>query len=221
MPGLIHFSHEMVEAGLDAICENLKYESIIKRLKIDLDDIGYIDDFTYNSEFNGFIKAVPQGLLSHISAGNVFVGAIDTLVQGIITKNINILKMSSFDPVFPLLFAQLLIECDPEAIVYPYFALVPFKGGDNQIESIIKLESDVVIVYGGKEAVEAYRNNRGLFTKDVEFGPKYSCMYIDQKELQNHDIDQIAYNAARDFTMWEQSHVRRPTPFLSKGKKMH
>ena len=94
MPDLIHFSDEMVKAGLDAICENLKFESIVKRLKIDLDDIGYIDDFTYNPTFDGYIKAVPQGVLSHISAGNVFVGAIDTLVQGIITKNINILKHS-------------------------------------------------------------------------------------------------------------------------------
>ena len=219
MPGLIHFSSEMVKAGLDAVCENLKFESIIKRLKIDLDNIGYIDDFTYNSEFDGFIKAVPQGVLSHISAGNVFVGAIDTLVQGIITKNVNILKMSSFDPVFPLLFAELLIECDPEAVVYSYFALVPFKGGDKEIESIIKLESDVVIVYGGKEAVDAYRNNRGLFTKDVEFGPKYSCMVIDSRELARHDVTEIAYLAARDFTMWEQSACSSPHTIFIDGKE--
>ena len=218
MPDLIHFSSEMVDAGLKAVCENLRYDSIIKRLKIDLDDIGYIDDFTYNSEFEGYIKAVPQGVLSHISAGNVFVGAIDTLAQGIITKNINILKMSSFDPVFPLLFAELLIECDPEGVVYPYFALVPFRGGDLEIESIIKLESDVVIVYGGKDAVDAYRNGRGLFTKDVEFGPKYSCMYIDSDELDRQNADEIAYLTARDFTMWEQSACSSPHTIFIKGR---
>jgi len=219
MPDLIHFSDEMVKAGLDAICENLKFESIVKRLKIDLDDIGYIDDFTYNPTFDGYIKAVPQGVLSHISAGNVFVGAIDTLVQGIITKNINILKMSSFDPVFPLIFAELLIECDPEQLVSPYFALIPFKGGDKEIEEIIKQESDVVIVYGGKNAVEAYRNNRGLFTKDVEFGPKYSCMVIDSSELAKHDVAEIARLAARDFTMWEQSACSSPHSIFIDGKE--
>lgn len=219
MPRLIHFSREMVEAGLKVVCDNIKFENIIKRLQIDLDDIGYIDDFTYNKKFQGYIKAVPQGIVSHISAGNVFVGAIDTLVQGIITKNVNILKMSSFDPIFPVLFSELLIECDPEGIVYPYFALVPFRGGVKEVETIIKNESDLLIVYGGKEAVDAYRNDRGLFTKGVEYGPKYSCMYIEADELAKHNADDIAELAAKDFTMWEQSACSSPHTIFIKGKE--
>jgi len=217
MPGLIHFSPQMVVSGIEAVCENIKFESIMKRLAIDLDNPAYIEDFTYNDRFGGFIKAVPQGILAHVSAGNVFVGAVDTLIQGMITKNVNILKMSSFDPVFPLLFAKLIIECDPEGIVYPYFALVPFKGGQKEIETIIKQESDVVIVYGGKETVEAYRNSRGLFTKDVEFGPKYSCVVIDPEELKKHDITGISYQVAKDFTMWEQSACSSPHSIFIKG----
>jgi phenylacetate-coenzyme A ligase PaaK-like adenylate-forming protein len=217
MPDLIHFSPEMVNSGIEAICENIKYDSIMKRLAVDLENPAYIEDFTYNNNFKGYIKAAPQGVLAHVSAGNVFVGAVDTLIQGIITKNVNILKMSSFDPVFPLLFAKLVIESDPEGIVYPYFALVPFRGGQKEIENIIKQESDVVIVYGGKDTVEAYRNDRGLFTKDVEFGPKYSCVIIDPDELARHKLDEISYDVARDFTMWEQSACSSPHSVFIKG----
>lgn len=220
MPNLIHFSKEMVIAGLDAICENTKYENLVKRLNIDLDEIGYIDEFTYNPKFQGYIKAVPQGITSHISAGNVFVGAVDTLVQGIITKNINILKMSSFDPVFPLLFAELIKECDDEGVVFPYFALVPFRGGDKAIENILKQESDLLIVYGGKEAVESYRTDRGLFTKQVEYGPKYSCMYLDAETLRKSDIQKIAQETAKDFTMWEQSACSSPHSIFINNKEL-
>jgi len=217
MPGLIHFSPQMVEAGINAIIENVKFSSIMKRLTIDLDSPDYIEDFTYNKDFNGFIKAVPQGVLAHVSAGNVFVGAVDTLIQGMITKNVNILKMSSFDPIFPLLFAKLLIECDPEGIVYPYFALVPFKGGQKEIESIIKQDTDVVIVYGGKDTVDAYRNGRGLFNKIVEFGPKYSCVVIDANTFLSSDREATAYAVARDFTMWEQSACSSPHSVFING----
>jgi len=219
MPGLISFSPEMIAAGLEAICEILRYESLMKRLAVDLDDAGYLDAFTWHERFRGFVRAMPQGVVSHVSAGNVFVSAVDTLVQGIMTKNVNILKMSSFDPVFPLLFAKLLKECDPEGVVYPYLALVPFKGGDVEVEQLIKEASDVVIVYGGKEVVELYRQGRGLHTKEVEYGPKYSLVVLDREALAASDNDAVAYQVAKDFTMWEQAACSSPHSVFIQGEE--
>jgi phenylacetate-CoA ligase len=219
MPRQISFSSEMIAAGLDAICEILRYDSLIKRLDVDLDDACYMDEFTWHDRFRGFVRAMPQGVVSHVSAGNVFVSAVDTLVQGILTKNVNILKMSSFDPVFPLLFAKLLEECDPEAVIYPYLALVPFKGGNAEVEKIIKEESDVVIVYGGKEVVELYRQGRGLHTKEVEFGPKYSLAVLDYEALAKSNADEVAYQVAKDFTMWEQAACSSPHSVFIRGEE--
>lgn len=208
----------MIAAGVDAICEILRYDSLITRLAIDLDDAGYMDEFTWHDRFRGFVRAMPQGVVSHVSAGNVFVSAVDTLVQGIMTKNVNILKMSSFDPVFPLIFAELLKECDPEGVVYPYLALVPFKGGDLAVEKIVKEESDVVIVYGGKEVVELYRQGRGLHTKEIEYGPKYSLAVLDRDVLATSDSDEVAYRVAKDFTMWEQAACSSPHSVFIQGE---
>lgn len=219
MPRQISFSPEMIEAGLDAICAILDYDNLIKRLEVDLDDARYMDEFTWHDRFRGFFRAMPQGVVSHVSAGNVFVSAVDTLVQGIMTKNVNILKMSSFDPVFPLLFARLLEECDPEAVICPYLALVPFKGGDGEIEKIIKEESDVVIVYGGREVVEVYRQGRGLHTREVEFGPKYSLAVLDRDALAECDSDEVACQVARDFTMWEQAACSSPHAVFIRGEE--
>jgi phenylacetate-coenzyme A ligase PaaK-like adenylate-forming protein len=219
MPRQISFSPEMIAAGLDAICEILRYDNLLKRMAVDLDDACYMDAFTWHDRFRGFVRAMPQGVVSHVSAGNVFVSAVDTLVQGILTKNVNILKMSSFDPVFPLLFARLLQECDPETVISPYLALVPFKGGSLEVEKIIKEESDVVIVYGGKEVVEIYRQGRGLHTKEVEFGPKYSLVVLDREALAGCDSDQVAYQVARDFTMWEQAACSSPHSVFIRGEQ--
>lgn len=204
------WSREMVQEGLATISDILTYDHLEARMEADLGNVGYVDTFTYNPAFKGMVKAVPHGVVAHVSAGNVFVGAVDTLVQGLITKNVNILKMSSADPVFPVIFAKTLKECDYMGILSRSFALVPFKGGDKEVESIVKQEADVLVVYGGKETVEAYREGTGFHTKIIEYGPKYSLSIMSAKCLEEGDMDEVAMNMARDFTMWEQSACSSP-----------
>ena len=111
------WSEAMVVEGLKVITDVLKYDNLEARIKADIDDVAYLDEFTYNKAFKGMVKAEPSGVVSHVSAGNVFVSAVDTLVQGIITKNVNILKMSTADPVFPMIFAEILQEVDYKGIL--------------------------------------------------------------------------------------------------------
>ncbi|MFW5701858.1 MAG: aldehyde dehydrogenase family protein, partial [Bacteroidota bacterium] len=219
MPGVIRFSPEMVKAGIELLSDILNYENLRRRMNVDLGDAEYIDYFKYNSEFRGSVKAVPRGVTAHVSAGNVFVGAVDTLVQGLISKNVNILKMSSVDPVFPNLFAEAVMEADAEGTVAGSFAVVPFHGGDKEIEDIIKKKCSTVVVYGGETAVRAYIEGRGIHTKLVEFGPKYSCMIMDGELLDAEAIETVAENAARDFTMWEQSACSSPHTIFIKGRE--
>ena len=204
------WSEEMVVEGLRTISDILTQDHLTARLEADLGDIGYLDEFTYNPSFKGMVKAEPSGVISHVSAGNVFVGAVDTLVQGLITKNVNILKMSSADPVFPMIFADVLKKVDYKGVLSQAFALVPFKGGDKEVESVVKKESDTLVVYGGEETVKAYREGTGFHTKIIEYGPKYSLSIISASELNDDNINDVARDLARDFTMWEQSACSSP-----------
>ncbi|MEG1615950.1 MAG: aldehyde dehydrogenase family protein [Bacteroidales bacterium] len=204
------WSKEMVMEGLETISDILTFDNLKARLEADIDNLNYLDEFTYNAPFKGMIKAEPFGVVSHVSAGNVFVGAVDTLVQGLITKNVNILKMSSADPLFPLIFAEVLKEVDYKGILATSFALVPFKGGDKEVEAVVKQKSDVLVVYGGEETVKAYREGTGFHTKIIEYGPKYSLAMMSKACLNEENMDAIAHDMARDFTMWEQSACSSP-----------
>lgn len=204
------WSEEMVKQGIVTISDILTQKHLQDRIEADMDNMCYLDEFTYNKAFKGMVKAEPYGVVSHVSAGNVFVGAVDTLVQGLITKNVNILKMSSADPLFPLIFAEVLQEVDYLGVLASSFALVPFKGGDKEVEAIVKQESDVLVVYGGQETVEAYREGVGFHTKIIEYGPKYSLAIIGEGCLDDGNMEHIAHDMARDFTMWEQSACSSP-----------
>lgn len=210
MNAQLGWSKEMVMEGLATISDILTQKHLQDRLEADIDNICYLDEFTYNKAFKGMVKAEPFGVVSHVSAGNVFVGAVDTLVQGLITKNINILKMSSADPLFPLIFAEVLKSVDYLGVLASSFALVPFKGGDKAVEAIVKEESDVLVVYGGEETVKAYRDGTGFHTKIIEYGPKYSLSIMSEECLNDDNMEQIAHDMARDFTMWEQSACSSP-----------
>jgi phenylacetate-coenzyme A ligase PaaK-like adenylate-forming protein len=209
-PGVIGFSRPMVMAGIEFIRSFLDRGNLMTRLDTDFGNPFCLDGFEYNDAFKGYIKAEPRGIIAHISAGNVFVGAIDTLLQGIMTKNVSILKMAGNDPLFPILFAKLLCEADTEGIVSRSFALVPFSGGDKEVEAVLKEECDAIVVYGGKDAVMEYRKGLGIHTRIIEFGPKYSLVLLDKDELGKYGIEAAAREVAHDFTMWDQSACSSP-----------
>ncbi|MEG1766395.1 MAG: aldehyde dehydrogenase family protein [Muribaculaceae bacterium] len=214
------WSREMIKEGLATISEILTQKHLQDRLEADIDNISYLDEFTYNKAFKGMVKAEPYGIISHVSAGNVFVGAVDTLVQGLITKNVNILKMSSADPLFPLIFAEVLKSVDYRGTLASSFALVPFKGGDKAVEAVVKNESDVLVVYGGEDTVKAYRDGTGFHTKIIEYGPKYSLSIMSEECLNDDNMNQVAQDMARDFTMWEQSACSSPhAVFIDSAEK--
>lgn len=210
MHGQLGWSREMVAEGLAIIADVLTYDHLMTRLEADLDNPRQLDEFCYNRAFCGMVKAEPFGVVAHVSAGNVFVGAVDTLVQGLVTKNVNILKMSSADPVFPMIFSEIVREVDTVGTVARAFALVPFKGGDKEVESVVKAEADALVVYGGRETVEAYREGAGFHTKIIEYGPKYSLSIIDASLIDGDNVGDVCRDLARDFTMWEQSACSSP-----------
>lgn len=193
LPGIVGFSAPMVEAGLDALVGMLRRDHLHTRLSTDLGDPHTLDEFVYHLGFDGFLKAEPRGVVAHVAAGNVFVGAVDSLVQGIVTKNVNLLKMAGADPLFPLLFA-----------------LLPFRGGDREVEGLLKARCDALVVYGGEDTVRAYREGLPLHNRLVEYGPKYSCVLVEGGELARLGEEEIARQVARDVTMWDQSACSSP-----------
>ncbi len=217
LPSRIGFSREMIDQGIQTMCSLLSKEGMLVRLNADLGDKNYLNDWTYNKYFKGYVKAEPLGLLTHVSAGNVFVGGVDSLIQGLVSKNVNIMKMSTVDPVFPVLFAKSVRDFDDTGILHKAMALVNWKGGTDSIENIIKQECDAIVAYGGADTIRSYRRNLGLHCKLIEYGPKYSFIMVDKDELKKVGMKNAAKLIARDAIMWEQSACSSPHTVYVEG----
>lgn len=210
LPELIRFHPTMIKIGLDALCSLLKAEHINKKLSLELGGREYLDQWSYSANMEGYLLAQPLGIILHVAPGNVFVSAVDSLIHGMITKNINILKLSKSDPIFPLLFAESLKEVDNYGILSSAFAIVDFKGGNKLIEREFKKRCNGIIVWGGEETVLAYRKELPVTTKLIEYGPKYSFGIITEAGFKSQTIDNITQKVAKDIVLWEQRACSAP-----------
>ncbi len=159
-----------------------------------------LDSFMPKRGFETKVRAYPLGTLLHVTANNVFLSSIDSLIMGLTTKNISLLKVGSQNSYFPHFFAAALKEFDQAQLLAPYFAVLEWKGGDAPIESILKQNCDGIILWGGEEMAKSYRSGLAQHTRLIEFGPKVSIQVITKQGFVEDIYDSIALDMSR----WEQ-----------------
>ncbi|MFL5784340.1 MAG: acyl-CoA reductase [Bacteriovoracaceae bacterium] len=205
-------------ATLNILPSLLSEESLTKRLRAEFTNINMLDRFAKLPHQETLVKAQPLGLVLHITAGNVFLSSIDSLIMALLTKNISILKVSSENKVFPLYFAKTLKEIDTESVLSDKFAIVHWKGGDQSIEAPLKKKVNAVIAWGGEEMVASYRKDLSPEVKLLDFGPKVSFQVVTAKGLSSTSAEKAAENVVKDIIPWNQGACASPQDlFIQEG----
>ncbi len=204
LPNEISFSKEMIEETLKIIPELLNKNTLKQRLNAELGDYKILDTFQKTSNFDGPLKAFPLGTILHVSAGNVFLGCIDSLLMGLITKNISLLKLSSQNQMFPELFQRSFLEIDREKILCDKFYILHWKGGDQKFEAPLKEKVNAILAWGGEEMLNSYSQGLGKGVRLLDFGPKISIQVLSQKGFEQTPIEKLASAIARDVCLWDQ-----------------
>ena len=125
----------------------------------------------------------PLGVLLHIAAGNADGLPAFSVLEGLLTGNINILKLPEVDGGISILILQELIRVDPALADYIYV----FDYGSKDAESIARLVdvADGVVVWGGDPAVRALRQLVSPNTKLIEWGHKVSFAYVTRAGMED------------------------------------
>jgi len=204
-----------IKSLLSTFYHLLSKEELLKRVLADFKKSDVLDGYTSVDHYDGKIYAKAHGLLLHITAGNVFLGAIDSLLMGILTKNISIVKLSSNNTFIPLLFAKSLSEVDKDFVLCDKFALINWKGGDKAIENTLKNEVDAIITWGGEEMVKSYQENLPARVKLINHGPKISFHVLTKRYVEEH----LSYDSiVKDIITFEQKAcANSQNIFLEKG----
>ena len=208
------YSDIMLEAGFETISYICSRAFLHSRLKNELNcehAFEKIDLISRDAKSGGMIKINPLGNILHVSASNVFISAVDSLVSGFITKNINFLKLSRGDLFFPILFANSILELDRNSVIADSFSVFYYRGGDKDIEKIFSENMNAVVVWGGAEAVSAWRRDTAISARLIEYGPKISFSFIDLNTIKTPaGLETLCDGLAQDISMWEQAACSSP-----------
>lgn len=158
----------------------LRKDSLQYRLSVELGDSyspssSFVTDPPHGME-KITVRRVPLGTIFHIAAGNVDALPAYSVAEGLITGNINILKLPSADNGLTVKIMETLIEEEPLIKGYVHI----FDTPSTDVHAMLKMASmsDAVSVWGGEAAVTAIRQMAPSGIKLIEWGHKLSFCYI-------------------------------------------
>ncbi len=171
-------------------------EYLRHRLRIELGD-SRAESYTYTPMYHdGPVteQVCPLGVLLHVAAGNADGLPAFSVFEGLLTGNINILKLPEDEGGISVRLLLELIEAEPQLAEYIYV----FDYSSKDVIHIEKLISavDAVVVWGGSEAVSALRKIVPPNVRLIEWGHKVSFAYVTPQGYTDEDLVGLATNIA-------------------------
>lgn len=211
------------DKGLLFLSSWCDYKHLTSMMTIGLKgDIGYLDEFRpFPDSDRHYLKANPRGLVCHWLAGNVQILGFFALVQSILAKNVNLLKVSSRDNG---VFTQLLkafegvrhttaagYEISGDELLQT-ISVIYFPHGASDLGRALSAEADVRIAWGGKEAIETVTAYPARFdAESILFGPKLSYAVVSREALQaENEAKKLARRIAVDVSVFDQTGCASP-----------
>lgn len=132
----------------------------------------------------------PLGTLLHIAAGNMDALPAFSVIEGLLTGNINLLKLPQADSGLTIRFFQELLRIEPALTEYIYVFDTPSSdvAGMQQLASC----SDGIVVWGGDAAVSAVRRLASPGCKLIEWGHRLSFCYISGYSDRDAELSELA-----------------------------
>lgn len=152
----------------------LRPESLEYKLSVETGGLLSVEDRPF-----GHTAAVPLGTLLHITAGNLDGLPAFSVVEGLLTGNVNLLKLPSGDSGLSLALLKLLTDTEPKLAPYVYVFSIP-SSDRSSLQALADL-SDGIVTWGGDEAIRAMRAMAPAGCKLMEWGHRLSFAYLSGK----------------------------------------
>lgn len=180
-------------------------------------DLNHIDHFLAqpHSDYREY-RALPKGLVVHWMAGNVPTLGFLSLIQGILTKNSNLIKAPSASNE---LLSELLTQISNTTVegssitgkeLMDTVAVIRYERSQKALAEKISKEADVRLFWGSDESVSVLKSLKSkMSVTDLTFSNKVSIMMVDEDCLKN-ETENIVRKIALDMSVFEQKACASP-----------
>lgn len=198
VPRVTGYAAEMVASDLFMMAEYLRFRTYAyDQLAAELGHELIMDEWVPLQA--SYVRAFPAGTVLHYLVGNIPLAGLYSLIRATITRNASIAKLASRDPVTPTLFALGCHAVDPDHPVTRAQTVAYWPRGAEEAD-VAADAADVVVVWGGADAVREIRSGIEGPARIVEFGPRWSAAVVDA----DHDPTGLSYRLAADVSYYDQ-----------------
>ena len=165
----------------------LRREVLEERLQLELGDLR---PGTWVERPFGRTLVQPLGVLLHITPGNQPGLPLFSALEGLLTGNLNLIKLPHGDRGLTLAALKLLTQREPRLAPWLYAFAVSSKDTDT-LERLAAL-ADGVVTWGGDGAVSALRRLAPPGCKLIEWGHRLSFAYVAGYEDREGELSALA-----------------------------
>ena len=140
-------------------------------------------------------------------AGNGPPAAAISIIQGALTKGINLLKLPSNDLFTATAILRTMADVDPSHPTVRSFSAAYWRGGDTAVEGLIYRPQyfDKLVAWGGEATIRHALKYVGPGFELVQFDPKVSMSLIGREAFRDVEtLEHVADLAAEDVNMMNQ-----------------
>ncbi|WP_072054123.1 long-chain-fatty-acyl-CoA reductase LuxC [Aliivibrio fischeri] len=165
----------------------------------DLGSIHVLDEWLPRGDC--YVKAQPKGVSVHLLAGNVPLSGVTSILRAILTKNECIIKTSSSDPFTANALVSSFIDVNADHPITKSMSVMYWPHDEDMtLSQRIMNHADVVIAWGGDEAIKWAVKYSPPHVDILKFGPKKSLSIIEAPK----DIEAAAMGVAHDICFYDQ-----------------
>lgn len=148
------------------------------------------DPFAPRARDKTTAQVLPLGVLFHIAPGNMPGLPVYTALEGLLTGNVNLVKLPRGDNGLSLAAFRLLTEQESRLAPYLYAFDLP-SGRREELKALADL-ADGLVVWGGDGAIEGARTLAGPGCRLIEWGHRLSFAYASGYEDKDAELSALA-----------------------------
>jgi cytochrome c551/c552 len=212
LPIVTGYSAPMVQLILDRMSADWRRAALEQLVVSELGRADAIDSFGPGRRPGVRSRAYGPELSLHIFAGNVPGVGVTSLVRAQLVRSAAIAKTAADEPILAVLFARALAEVAPD--LASCIAVTHWPGGSD-LDRAAAASADTIVVYGGAEAVRAFRRHAAPTARVIEHGPRLSVGLIGREALATAATARpAAHAAARAVATFDQQGCVSPHAFF-------
>lgn len=187
-------SAEEIQLSMQGLIDFISIDNLRLKLKRELGSEFPFELKRVSMRESNFEAWYPLGVLAHVTPNNSALLSVLGLIEGLLSGNVNILKLGRKDSDFSVIFFKKLMELDSSDQLRHFVVIARISSKEKDLLKKFLNFADVISAWGNEESIRSIKEMVHPSVRIVEWGHKISFSYITKKSVNAGTFyDQLSF----------------------------